>query len=150
MVQRGIFRKDPSPAIRITRPGVDIADAGPLDFLLHEDHLYTQPYFFGFVACPFAGNTSNSGLSSSVDVTVPGFDANPIVLMYPLTSTSVTCFPAPRAKGHGSNQHGFPLDLYEITWQVLSSTIVRVNFSKPSTSTRSPAGCYLVLMRRPT
>lgn len=151
MTQRGLIQKTPTGVIfRITKPGVDIGAAGELDYLLHESHLCAQPYFFGYVACPFAGSTSASPLVATVAVTIPAVDASPLVLLWPVMSTGATVFPHQRASGPGSSSDGFAMDYWFVRYSVISTTRVDVTFDKPVNSLRSPAGAYLVAMRRPT
>lgn len=148
---RGIFQKTDSGIIfRISKPGKDATSTDQRDFLLHETHLYTQPYFFGFVACPFAGSTSSSAQVATVQVTVPGYDANPLAVVYPLTSGSTTCFPSQKAVGPGSNEHGWEVDIWSVYHRVISSTRIDITFDKPNNSKRAPQGCYLMLMRNPS
>lgn len=150
MALRGLFQKTGSGVIfRISKPGKDATSTDQRDFLLHESHLYTQPYFFGFVACPFAGTTGPAA-TATVQVTVPGYDPDPMAVIYPVTSDSRTCFPAQRAAGSGSNEDGWAMDWWLIYHRVVSSTRIDISFEKPNLSLRSPLGCYLMLTRKPS
>ncbi|RAZ75845.1 hypothetical protein [Mesorhizobium atlanticum] len=148
--RRGIIQFKPGvEKVRISVPGVDVDAAGTTQFLLHEAALYSQPYFAGFVACPFAGNTSTGYLEQSVDVTVPDVTADPIVMHWIVDSDGLISFPCQKATGPGNSGGGFAINSFYARTRVISSVLVRVKFVKPDTSRRSPQGAYLILMRKP-
>lgn len=131
---------------RISMPGVDVDEAGDADFLLHEDHLYSQPYYFGWVANPWAPNTNGTvTLSETVQVTVPDVTANPIILLYKQYSNGDNCFPDFRFLSSQNDAFSMSLIAYAVA---ISSTRVDVTFGK----FRCPfymTGAYMVLMRGP-
>lgn len=149
MTRRGIIQLSGTPKIRISKPGTDVDVADDTGFLLHENHLYAQPYFFQFVACPFAGNTSYVAKNQSVDVTIPDIDGSPIVLLWPVDSAGNITSPIPRSTGPGSSQFGFAVENWNIYWKIISSTSMTIKFTKTIDSLRSPNGCYVVLIRKP-
>lgn len=150
MTKRGIHQfKAGVEKIRISIPGVDVDSANISQCLLHEQALYSQPYFTTFVACPFAGNTSTGLLSQTVDVAVPDVTSTPVVIILPVDSDSTISFPAQKAYGTGSDAAGYNVNNFALYSQVVSSTLVQVGFVKPATSRRSPSGAYLILMRKP-
>lgn len=142
MTKRGDIRLGDG-IFRVSRPGVDVDTAGPLDFLLHEDDLYSQPYFFQFVACPFAGNTSATSRSETVQVTIPGVSDDPIVILYNKHHDGLNYFPWNSLSATGGNHPDMGA-----RWTVVSSTRIDVFFFKTAIPF-SPAGAYLILLRRP-
>lgn len=150
MKKRGVIHLSGTPKIRISKPGVDVDLATPTEFLLHESHLYAQPYYSSFVTCPFAGNTSGSLLQQAVNVTVPDVTAEPIVLLWPVDSAGTIISPMSRTTGPGSSQTGWVLDFWRVDAKVVNSTRVDVRFTKTADSRRSPNGAYLILLRRPS
>ena len=148
MVKRAIIEMTPNPKIRVSRPGVNVDTAGEFDFLLHENHLFAQPYFYRFVACPFAGDTSNNNRDSTVNVSVPNVTSDPIVILFPVSSASANIFPDIRAIASGSVESGFPMDNWLVGYTVVSATLIRIRFQKFTGSRRSPNGTYMILIRR--
>lgn len=147
MVQRGILGPG---TFRISVPGINVNTARDDQFLLHEDHLFTQPYFSGWVPCPFAGDTSNSSLSQTVQVAIPNVTATPIVLLYPRSSDDRNAYPALRATGTSAGFQEWNIDGWRVYYEVVSATRIDVTFVKPSYSRLSPKGAYLVAQRRPS
>lgn len=149
MVKRGHF--DLANGIfRISKPGVDVDSAGPNDYLLHESHIYYQPYWTNFVACPFAGSTSTSEMQQSVNVTVPNVTADPIILIYPAINPSGNAFPHTRSQGTTSPGGIGNIDLWIIEARATSSTNIEVRFWKASGTAKPPRGAYITLMRKPS
>ncbi len=138
MAKRGIIS---SSKIRFSPPGVDVDTAQPHELLMHEQFLFTQPYFFRFVACPFAGNTSTSLLDQTVSVTIPNVTPSPIVLLWPVDSDESIAWPRPRDETGGWATN------WTVYHEVMSSTRLDVRFIKGLDSQRSPNGAYVVLMR---
>ncbi len=135
------------PIFRVSKPGADVDTAGPQDLLFHESFLFTQPYFFTFVACPFASNTKYEYKEATVNVTVPDVTDDPIVILYPVSSASSTVFPAFRDTGLGTDMSGYDVDATFFEYRVVSSTQVNVRFE--NWSKKAALGAYMVLMRRP-
>lgn len=149
-MKRGVIALgSPSPKIRISKPGVDIDSAADIDFLLHESHLYSQPYYFDFVACPFAGDTSSNAFNQTVSVAIPDVTADPIVIAYVADSESSIHYPAPRSTGPGSSASGFAYEAWGIRVKAESSTSLMVRFIKNAGVRRSPTGAYIILMSKP-
>lgn len=144
MAKRGIITSD---KFRISPPGVDVDTAKPEQLLLHENMLYSQPYFFSFVACPFAGYIGNESRVASVDVVVPPVSDNPMVLVYPVSSEDLSIWPLPRAQGPGNPQNGYNLEYWSIGYRVLSASQISIIFEKSYDSYRSPLGAHIVLTR---
>ena len=134
---------------RVSKPGIDVDSAGEKDFLFHEDYLFTQPYSFQWVACPFAGNTSNNDLSATVAVTLPDVTDDPLVLLFPVRSDNVNVFPYPKSRGTGSSGSGFTTENWDVYLRNLTGTSLDLFFVKSSTTRRSPLGCWVVAMRKP-
>lgn len=150
MRKRGIIQLGGvEPKIRISKPGVDVDLAGPTDFLLHESHLYSQPYHFSFVACPFAGYTGNASRAATVNVSIPNVTDDPVVLLWPVDSTGATVSPMSRTTGTGSSGSGFNCENWDVNFDLISSTQIDINFGKGSDTRLSPDGCYLILLRKP-
>lgn len=148
MMKRGIIQLGgATPKFRISRKGVDVDLAGPTDFLLHEDYLTAQPYYAKFVPCPFAGNTSASGLDQTVPVTgIPNVTSDPIVVSYVQASDGSNTFPIRRSNG---GPVGGRTDAYYFVFvTVVSATQLNVRFQKAASSNSSPNGVYIVLYRR--
>jgi hypothetical protein len=133
---------------RVSKPGADVDSTNISDFMLHESFLAAQPYFFAYVANPFAGNTGNSSQTATVDVTVPDVDANPAIIIFPVTNDSRNTYPFPRDEGSGSDQNGYNVNDWYVYCQIVSSTQATITFYKPVGSKKSPNGCYLALVRR--
>lgn len=133
---------------RVSNPGVDVSSTNPFDFMLHESFLSAQPYFFTFVACPFASYTGTSEKNASVDVTVPDVDANPTIILFPVTNASLNTWPFPRDSGTGTDQTSYNIEHWDIYAKATSSTQISIAFHKDVDGRKSPAGCYLVLVRR--
>lgn len=138
MAKRGIIS---SSKIRFSPPDVDVDTAQPHELLMHEQFLFTQPYFFGFVACPFAGSTSSDILDQTVSVTIPDVTADPIVLLWTVDADDSIAWPRPRdvTGGWATN--------WTVYHRVANSTQLEVRFLKGLDSQRSPNGAYVVLMR---
>lgn len=149
MVKRGHLNLG-SGIFRVSKPGVDVDAAGPNDFLLHESHLYSQPHFFQFVACPFASYTGGDQRDETVNVAVPNVTPNPLTLLYNAPNPTGHVFPHPRSAGSTSPGGIGNIDHWYVTAEATSATNVAVRFIKWSGSNKSPRGTYLVLMRRPT
>lgn len=149
-MKRGVIQfSGATEKVRISKPGVDVDTAGTLDFLLHENALYSQPYFSAFVTCPFAGNTSTGVQDQTVDVTVPNVTTTPVVMFWVVDSDSLISFPAQKGFGTGNSASGFSVNSFVVSYQIISSTVIRVRFFKSSNSLRSPQGAYLILSRKP-
>lgn len=137
------------PKIRISKPGFDVDTAAPENLLFHEDFLFAQPYFFGFVACPFAGYIGNGSRDQTASVTVPDVTADPVVLLFmSATSSADAIYPMSRDKGTGSDQNGYNVDSWLVMHQVISSTQIDVRFVKDSQGRKSPAGAHMILLRK--
>lgn len=138
-----------SPIFRISAPGFDV-DTAPINgFLLHEQHLYSQPFFWQFVSCPFAGFTGAGARDESVIVNYPNVGNTPNAILYPVASGGLVSFPRPRSGGNGSNQTTWAgMEYWAVQFEITSNTQVRVRFTKANSSPLSPQGAYLVLFRR--
>ncbi|TGT64102.1 MULTISPECIES: hypothetical protein [unclassified Mesorhizobium] len=150
MIKRGIFQlTGAEPKLRISKPGIDVDTAGPTDFLLHEDFLYTQPYFAQFVACPFAGRTTTGYVEAAVPVAIPNVTSDPLINVWIVQSDGPISYPCQRGQGSGNSGSGFNIDAYYVRYKVDSGTQVTVWFMKPDTSKKSPQGAYLMCFRKP-
>lgn len=138
-----------SPIFRISAPGHDVDTAPANGFLLHEDHLYSQPFFWQYVSNPFAGYTGAGVQDATVPVTYPSVGVIPTCILYPVASTGSVSFPRPRSLGVGSNESTWVgLENWQVQFNITSLTNVNVRFTKTNSSPRSPQGAYLVLFRR--
>lgn len=138
------------PKIRISAPGYDVDTAAPENMIFHEDFLFSQPYYFGFVACPFAGYTGKDTKIQFVNVAVPDITDNPLVLLYAVSPTPEVIFPAARSKGAGNDQDGYNVMMWGISYTIVNSTTISVRFEKSGSVRLSPDGAHMVLMKRPT
>jgi len=145
MIRRCVISKDGK--FRVSNPGTSVDSINSYDFMLHEDVLSAQPYFFSKVDCPFASYTGSNAKAENVDVTVPDVDPNPTIILFPISNASLNTFPYPRDDVNGSDQTGYDVEGWDIYAQVLSSTQVRIRFQKDSDGRKSPKGCYMVLVR---
>lgn len=136
------------PKIRISKPGNDVDTAAMENLLFHESFLFTQPYFFTFVPCPFGSGVSDV-LDQTVPVTVPNVTSDPIVLLYASGGSTVNVFPAIRSIGAGSDATGYNVSMWIVGHNVVSSTRIDVQFIKPFRSLSAPTGAYMILMRKP-
>lgn len=151
MAKRGkIQLTGTTPIFRISEPGYDV-DTAPIDkFLLHEQFLYSQPFHWTYVQCPFAGYTGSAAQDSAVDINYPNVGNVPIVWVYPIGHDAVVSFPGPAGAAVGNNADGFPgLPQWDIYHTIISLNTLRVRFIKPPGSVTSPNGCYVVLLRVP-
>lgn len=146
MVQRGLIDK---ARFRVSRPGVDVNSAEFHEFMFHEQFLFTQPYFFKYVPCPFAGYVGTGVQESLVEVPIPDVTPDPIVIIRVVDRTDKIVFPLPRSYGTGSDTSGYAMDGWSARFKVESSTLLTIRFNKPDTRRYSPNGAYVVLMRRP-
>lgn len=136
------------PKFRVSKPGFDVDTAAVENLLFHEDFLFTQPYFFGYVVSPIAGNTGKDMATGTVQVTVPDITGDPIVILYASGGPLINVFPAIRSIGSGNDQDGYNVDSWIIGYEVISSTRIDVTFTKPFRTRSSPAGAYMILMRK--
>lgn len=140
-----------TPIMRISAPGFDVDTAPTNGFLLHEQHLYSQPFFWQFVPCPFAGFTGSGNRDESVIVTYPSVGNTPNVILYPVASTWSVSFPRPRSLGVGSNESTWTgLENWQVQFEILSGTQIQIRFTKTNSSPNSPRGAHLILLRRPS
>ncbi|TKT79961.1 hypothetical protein [Aquamicrobium sp. LC103] len=151
MAKRGkIQLSGANPIFRISKPGVDVDSAGENDFLLHEDHLYSQPFWWQFIACPFSGYEGVEVRDQTVNRTIPNTGSVPMSIIYPVGSNGTIIFPFPKSEAAGSSANGFPgLERWYI-WHSVTRTQLSVRFLKNDNSRRSPQGCYVMLMRLPS
>lgn len=136
---------------RITKPGLEVdARYATVDqCLFHETMLFTQPYWFGFVACPFAGSTDKALLSQTATVAIPDFGVtDPVVNMYAKNYAAQNCFPRPASIGSGNSQDGYASEAWQIRLAGVTTNSISIEFTKPALSIRSPLGCYVTLMRK--
>lgn len=142
----GIFK------FRITKPdvGVDARYATIDQCIFHEDMLFTQPYWSGFVPCPFAGSTDKALLSQTATMSIPDYGvSDPVVDMYAKNYAGQNCFPRPASIGSGNSQDGYASEAWQIRLVSVTTNSISIEFTKPFLSTRSPLGCYVSLKRRP-
>lgn len=140
-----------APKFRISRPGVDVDSAAATDFLLHEQFLYAQPYFFGQVPCPFADYSGTAAQSATVVVDVPPVTGDPLIFFWVSgqSDTGENQFPT-FASWHLSTINSSPENAtyWLISIREVTTSSVSVFFYKPY-GRRSPQGIYLMLSRRP-
>lgn len=135
-----------APTFRVSVPGVDVDAAAPHQFVAHEDFLFSQPYAFGFVPCPFAGYTGNGTRDQSVTVTVPNVGVQPIIHLFLVDHTDAISYPAHYAEGGGSSESGYDVTNFFITGDYSNGKLT-IRFLKSSSGRRSPNGCYYMLSR---
>lgn len=145
LIKRCIISPD---EFRISAPSVDVSSANDYDFMLHENFLSAQPYLFTFVACPFAGYVGNDDKQAVVNVETPGVTDDPVVIVFPVAGGSVATWPQPRDQGSGTDQSGYDANNWRVITKVVSSTQVDVLFNKTVDGRKSPAGAYLMLIRK--
>jgi hypothetical protein len=133
------------PKFRISKPGYDVDTASMENLIFHESMLFTQPYFFQFVACPFSGA---GNLTGTVSVTVPDVTSDPIVLLFLSGGSTVNVYPGIRSEGPGNNEDGYDVTAWSVRYNVVSSTRIDVTFSTSLNGKTSPAGAHMILMRK--
>lgn len=141
----GVFK------FRITPPGSsnDAKYASVDQCIFHEQMLFTQPYWFGFVPCPFAGSTSKDALDQTATVSIPNVGVtDPEYVLFPRNVAGQNCFPRPASVSTGNSQDGYPSEAWQIRMVSITSTSLTLRFTKPALSIRSPQGCYVALMKR--
>lgn len=148
MVKRGIIDlSGGNNKIRISRRGVNVDEAGPTDFLIHENYLIAQPYYFRFVGCPFAGYTGTNFRDESVFFTLPDVgESDPIIIIYTQTAGNFNIFPH-RRRSTGAVGFGSLYD-FNILSVLHSPTNGEIRFIKLATSQTSPNGAYVIAYRR--
>lgn len=138
------------PIFRISAKGYDVDMAPQNGFLLHEQHLYSQPFFWQYVPCPFAGETARGVQDATVPVTYPSVGNTPFGILYPVASTGAVSFPRPRSAGEGSNETVWTgLQNWRAEFDIVSLTQVNVRFTKTISSPTSPQGAFIMLFRVP-
>lgn len=141
----GVFK------FRILKPGsaADARYASVDQCVFHEEMLFTQPYWFGFVACPFAGSVSKELLDQTTTVSIPNAGVtDPEYVMFPRNVNGQNCFPRPVSTGVGNSQDGYASEAWAIRMVSITATTMTLRFTKPALSIRSPLGCYVALMKR--
>lgn len=147
MAHRASIRLSGSPVMRVVPPGYDVNSAPTNRFLLHESFLFAQPFFYQFVACPFAGDTSRAGMQASVTVPFTFVGNVPDIIVYPVLSSGAVCFPGPISEASGTSAAGYPLESASVRWSI-TTTSFTLTFAKAVGATYSPQGAYVVLTRK--
>ncbi|QAZ46151.1 hypothetical protein [Mesorhizobium sp. Pch-S] len=141
----GVFK------FRILKPGstADARYASVDDCLLHEQMLATQPYWLGFVPCPFAGSTTKDPLDQTTNVSIPDAGVtDPEYMLWPRNVSGRNCFPRPASVGVGNSQDGYPSEAWAIRMVSITANTLTLRFIKPALSTQSPLGCSVALFKR--
>ncbi|MCO6386247.1 hypothetical protein [Aliihoeflea sp. 40Bstr573] len=133
--------------MRVVPPGYDVNSAPAHRFLLHESFLFAQPFFYQFVACPFAGFTGRDVRQESVNVPFPFVGNVPDIVVYPRLSNGLICFPGPLSEGAGTNADGFDVEAGYVSWSISASSLT-LTFTKQTGARLSPQGAYVVLTRK--
>lgn len=149
MAKRGKIQiQGTSPIFRISKPGYDVDTAPREGFLLHEEDLYSQPFHWAFVPCPFAGYNGAAAQDSVVTITHPNPGNTARILMYPVASDGQIVFPGPKGRQFGNASNGFPgLENWTIYYQQPNNAQIAIRFRKNPSSRTSPLGAYVVLFR---
>jgi hypothetical protein len=133
--------------LRISRSGFDVDAAGPDGFLLHEDFLWSQPFFFKYIPCPFAGFTGAESRVEAVTEPIPDSGSVPIVTLYAVKDGAIA-YPILRSMAFGNLQNGWPgLEQWHISYAA-SPTSLTIEFVKQVGTRTSPDGCYVICFRR--
>lgn len=147
MTKRGKIKLNgPSPMFRVSMPGVDVDTAGPHQFIAHEDFIFSQPYAFGYVQCPFIGFTGDAQRDESVAVAVPNIGVTPIIHIFPVNQNNQIAFPAHFSEGAGSAGRNYQIINYFISGTASGGSLT-IRFQKGLNTAFSPNGCYYILTR---
>lgn len=132
---------------RISRPGFDVDTAAPQNMLLHESFLYSQPFLFRFVACPYGGTVSGNRdqPSSPISFSNPGTQL-PSVAIFIVSSDSLVDFPARNALSTPQTGGVVSVPTWYTTYSLTNSSITLRFFT--STNTPAPLGAYIILFKR--
>lgn len=134
--------------VRVVPTGYDVDTAPSHKFLLHESFFASQPFHYTFVACPFAGSTSDDLLEASVAVNFTDVGNVPDIILYPVRDGGAIVFPQYFTRSDGNTTVGWNSERTTIYWESLTSSSVLVRFIKARHARRSPQGAWIVLFRR--
>lgn len=147
MAKRGfIGRVGSAFRARISRPGFDVDVAGINDMLLHEDLLFSQPFFFRYVANPFGGYTGNDFRDESVTVNFTNPGGRIGMVVFPVSNTNVTNYPMFYSQGSGNDQLGYNVERVTIRHSLATNSFT-LRFIKAQNSRLSAAGANVMLTR---
>lgn len=149
MTKRGIIQLSATyPKFRVSKPDIDVDTAAIDDLLIHEDAIFSQPYYFGFAACPFASFSGNGSRTGSTTKVVPNIGQTPTIMLFPVSNASVITYPAILSEGSGDSQTYYNIIKSWVNAEYLPATSsIRFNFDKATDSQYSPKGCYFMLSR---
>lgn len=138
-MKRAIFE---AGKFRVSVAGADVDTARDDQFVLHEQHLFAQPFFSTFVACPVSG-TSGSLRQPVVTVSTPALPVPDqlVTVLFPVPGDGASYWPLPPSNGTTGDQKGS----YAVVSDIQSDE-VSVQFIIPA-SIPAPAGAWLVLIR---
>lgn len=146
-MKRGKIRlSGPTPIFRVSKPGVDVDTAAPNEFVAHEDFLFSQPYAFGYVQCPFIGFSGEAYRDESVTVPVPNPGVTPVIHLFPVDHNNQISFPTHFSEGGGNDQSGYAVTTYVVDGTSSGGSLT-IRFRKSFNGLRSPNGCYYMLSR---
>lgn len=133
---------------RISKPGYDVDTADEQHMLLHESFLYSQPFLWRWVPCPFSGYTGTDNRNVPVDpIYFDNTGEVPEVLTWIMFDDDVISYPVRNSAAVGSLQTGWNLRDARVMFDVTTSSVT-LRFRKYPNSTLSPKGAYLILFRR--
>lgn len=138
-----------APTFRVSIPGVDVDAAEMYQLTAHEDFLFSQPFAFGYIPCPFSGYTGNGDRDQNVTVTVPDPGVEPIVQVFIVDHNDQISFPAMYSEGGGNSQQGYNTLNYYVSFNCAAGKLT-VRFFKGGNGRHSPKGCYYMMSRNAT
>lgn len=134
------------PTFRVSVPGVDVETAAMHQLVAHEDFLFSQPFAFGFVQCPFKGYTGTGDRDQSVTVPVPNLGIQPIIHLFAVDHNDVISYPSHYSEAGGNSQAGYDVLNHYVTG-IYANGNLTIRFLKFGNGRRSPGGCYYMLSR---
>jgi hypothetical protein len=148
MIKRGVIKLGAMlPIFRVSKPGIDVDTAGPEDLLIHEDAVFLQPYYFGFVSCPFASYRGYDSKDELRTVTVPNIGQVPAITFWQVEYTDIIAYPTLLSEGSGNSQNGYNITQGYTSAKFIEPSSVQFRFMKAAGSYYPPKGCYMMLTR---
>lgn len=146
-MKRGIIRlSGAGPIFRVSKPGVDVDLAASNEFVAHESFIFSQPFAFGYVGCPYAGFVGPGIRDQTASVAVPNIGVTPTIHVFADSHESKISFPYQLSEGSGNTANGYNTIQNTIT-ATYSPGLLSVRFVKNSSSRFSLNGCYYMLTR---
>lgn len=138
-MKRAIFE---AGKFRVSVAGADVDTARDDQFVLHEQHLFAQPFFSTFVACSATGTSGSLRQPTTAVSTPPLPIADELVtVLFPIPGDGASYWPLPPSNGATGDQKGS----YALVSDIQPGEVT-VRFVIPE-DVPAPDGAWLVLIR---